>query len=402
MFENILIASEDPILGLTEKFSTDPRSNKINLGIGVYNDENGIAPILTSVKTAEKFLLEKEENKNYLNIEGSAEFALYTQRLLFGKNSELISNKHIRTAQTPGGTGALHIIAEFLAKKTKINRIWISNPTWPNHKNIFMAAGINVYEYPWYNYEKHLLDFENLWLTLQNEVQAGDAVLFHGCCHNPTGVDPTIEQWKKLAHLSQMNHWLPIFDLAYQGFSKSLEEDVRALRIFTQNHDEMMVASSYSKNMGLYNERVGSLTVISKNTNTVNAVFSQIKAIIRINYSNPPSHGAAIVTTILKDEDLKLLWHQELYRMRKRILDMRQLLVDTLQQKGLKKDLNFINNQHGMFSYSDLSKQQVVYLREKFGIYILDSGRINIASITSKNINYLCEAICSAVLSIKD
>ncbi|WWO99605.1 MAG: amino acid aminotransferase [Candidatus Dasytiphilus stammeri] len=398
MFENIPIALEDPILGLAEKFSTDPRSNKINLGIGVYNDEKTIAPVLTSVKKAEKLILEKEQTKNYLSIEGNAEFAFHTQILLFGENSELISTKRAITAQTPGGTGALRIIADFLANKTNIQRIWISNPTWPNHKNIFLATGLNVQEYPWYNPQTHLLDFDNLLSTLKNKVQPGDAVLFHSCCHNPTGIDPTIEEWKQLAQLSQINQWIPIFDFAYQGFSSSLEEDAKALRLFVEHHQEMIVASSYSKNMGLYNERVGSLTVIAKNADVVNAVFSQIKSIIRVHYSNPPAHGAAIVTTILKDKDLKLLWHQELSSMRQRICNMRQLFVNTLQ-KNIEKDFNFINKQHGMFSYSGLNKQQAVYLREKFGIYIVSSGRINIASITLSNINYLCKAICSVISS---
>ncbi|WWO95183.1 MAG: amino acid aminotransferase [Candidatus Dasytiphilus stammeri] len=399
MFENLPMAPEDPILGLTDEFYADPRSNKINLGIGVYNDEKTIAPILTSVKQAEKLILEKEQTKNYLSIEGSTEFAFHTQILLFGKDSEVISTKRARTAQTPGGTGALSIIADFLVKKSTINRIWISNPTWPNHNNIFSTAGLNVKEYPWYNQQTHLLDFDNLLLTLQKEVQPGDAVLFHGCCHNPTGVDPTIEQWKQLANLSQMNHWIPIFDFAYQGFSKSLEEDTKALRMFVEHHQEMIVASSYSKNMGLYNERVGSLTVIGKNSQIVNAMFSQIKTLIRVHYSNPPAHGAAIVTTILKHKDLKLLWHQELFNMRERICKMRQLFVHTLQQQGIKKDFNFINKQHGMFSYSGLNKQQVIFLRKHFGIYIVDSGRINIASITLTNINYLCKAISSVIKS---
>ncbi|WWP00233.1 MAG: amino acid aminotransferase [Candidatus Dasytiphilus stammeri] len=396
MFENIPIAPEDPILGLAEKFYADPRSNKINLGIGVYNDEKTIAPILTSVKQAEKIILETEQSKNYLSIEGSSEFAFHTQILLFGEKSEVLSTKRARTAQTPGGTGSLRIIADFLAKKTNINTIWISNPTWPNHNNIFFSAGLNVKEYPWYNQETHSLDFDKLLLTLKNQVQPRDAVLFHGCCHNPTGIDPTLEQWKQLAKLSQMNHWMPIFDFAYQGFSRSLEADAKALRLFVEHHQEMIVASSYSKNMGLYNERVGSLTVIAQNDEVANAVFSQIKNLIRVNYSNPPAHGAAIVTTILKNPHLKLLWHQELSSMRKRICDMRQLLVKTLQH-GIQKDFNFINKQYGMFSYSGLNKQQVTCLRKKFGIYIADSGRINIASITLNNINYLCQAICSVI-----
>ncbi|WWP01764.1 MAG: amino acid aminotransferase [Candidatus Dasytiphilus stammeri] len=396
MFETISSAPEDAILGLTEQFYNDSRSNKINLGIGVYTDENGSTPILNSVKKAEKILINKEQTKNYLSIEGIAEFAHCTQNLLFGESSNIIHNNLARTAQTPGGTGALRIAADFLAnQKNNTKRVWISNPSWPNHRNIFLAAGLNVYEYPWYNSENHSLDFDNLLSSLQSQVKAGDIVLFHSCCHNPTGVDPTIEQWKKLATLSKFNHWLPLFDFAYQGFANDLEKDAQGLRLFSKYNQEMIVASSYSKNMGLYNERVGALTIIAQTTMIADKVFSHIKATIRTNYSNPPFHGAAIVTTILSHEELRVIWHYELTIMRRRIRQMRQLFVSTLLKKGLQKDLSFIKSQNGMFSYSDLTKKQVMLLREKFGIYVLDSGRLNIASMTCHNMDFLCNAIIS-------
>lgn len=396
MFETISAAPDDAILGLTEQFYNDSRSNKINLGIGVYTDDTGSTPILNSVKNAEKILIKNEQTKNYLSIEGIADFAHYTQILLFGESSNIIHNNLARTAQTPGGTGALRIAADFLAnQKNNTKRVWISNPSWPNHRNIFLAAGLNVYEYPWYNSENHSLNFNKLLSSLQSQVKAGDIVLFHSCCHNPTGVDPTIEQWKNLATLSKINHWLPLFDFAYQGFANDLEKDAQGLRLFSKYNQEMIVASSYSKNMGLYNERVGALTIIAQTTMIADKVFSHIKATIRTNYSNPPFHGAAIVTTILSNEELRAIWHYELTIMRSRIRQMRQLFVSTLLKKGLKKDFSFINSQNGMFSYIDLTKKQVIRLREEFGIYVLNSGRLNIASMTCHNMDFLCNAIIS-------
>ncbi|WWP02213.1 MAG: amino acid aminotransferase [Candidatus Dasytiphilus stammeri] len=397
MFEAIVAAEEDAILGLNEHFSADTRSNKINLGIGVYTNENGKTPILDSVKIAEQKILETEQTKNYLRIEGMENFALYTQKLLFGNNNEILRLKNACTVQTPGGTGALRIAADFLVK-INIKRIWISNPTWLNHKNIFTAAGLEVCEYYWYESANHSLDFEKVFSTLQNKVKSSEVVLFHTCCHNPTGIDPTIEQWNQLAILSAMNNWLPMFDFAYQGFDRSLEEDCQGLRFFAHHNSEIIVASSYSKNMGLYNERVGALTIKTKDSNIANIVLSQLKSIIRTHYSNPPAHGANIVTTILEDISLRSMWEKELSIMRNRIKEMRTLFVNTLSKKNIKRDFSFIQNQHGMFSYTGLLPEEIINLRKKFAVYALTSGRINIASMTSNNMDYLCTAI-SAVLN---
>ncbi len=341
MFENIPLAAADPILGLLDIFRADDRQNKINLGIGVYKDETGRTPVLTSVKKAEQFLLENETSKNYLGIDGLPEFARCTQALLFGADSAIISAKRARTAQTPGGTGGLRVAADFLAKNTGTKRVWISNPTWPNHKNIFAAVGLETADYAYYDAAQHTLDFDGMLNSLQ-DAREGDVVLFHGCCHNPTGIDPTAAQWRALAELSRSKGWLPLFDFAYQGFARGLEEDAEGLRIFTQNHDEMIIASSYSKNFGLYNERVGACTLVAADTATADKVFSQLKSCIRANYSNPPAHGAAIVATILGSEALKALWEQELTEMRQRIQRMRQLFVSTLKEKGAEQDFSFI------------------------------------------------------------
>ncbi|WP_274850582.1 amino acid aminotransferase [Serratia marcescens] len=396
MFEKITAAPADPILGLTDIFRADARPNKINLGIGVYKDETGKTPVLTSVKKAEQYLLENETTKNYLGIEGIPAFASCTQELLFGKESPIVTDRRARTAQTPGGTGGLRVAADFIANQTSAKRIWISNPSWPNHKNVFSAVGLEVLEYAYYDAANHALDFDGLLNSLK-QAQAGDVVLFHGCCHNPTGIDPTAEQWAQLAELSAANGWLPLFDFAYQGFANGLEEDAQGLRIFAAKHQELIVASSYSKNFGLYNERVGACTIVAADAETADRAFSQVKAAIRANYSNPPSHGAAVVATILGNDALRAMWEQELTDMRQRIHRMRQLFVNTLQEKGAQQDFSFIIQQNGMFSFSGLTKEQVLRLREEFGVYAVNSGRVNVAGMTSDNMAPLCEAIVAVL-----
>lgn len=396
MFEKITAAPADPILGLTDIFRADARPNKINLGIGVYKDETGKTPVLTSVKKAEQYLLENETTKNYLGIEGIPAFASCTQELLFGKESPIVADRRARTAQTPGGTGGLRVAADFIANQTSAKRIWISNPSWPNHKNVFSAVGLEVLEYAYYDAAYHALDFDGLLNSLK-QAQAGDVVLFHGCCHNPTGIDPTAEQWAQLAELSVANGWLPLFDFAYQGFANGLEEDAQGLRIFAAKHQELIVASSYSKNFGLYNERVGACTIVAADAETADRAFSQVKAAIRANYSNPPSHGAAVVATILGNDALRAMWEQELTDMRQRIHRMRQLFVNTLQEKGAQQDFSFIIQQNGMFSFSGLTKEQVLRLREEFGVYAVNSGRVNVAGMTPDNMAPLCEAIVAVL-----
>ena len=396
MFESISAAPADPILGLADLFRADDRPHKINLGIGVYKDETGNTPVLTSVKKAEQYLLENETTKNYLSIDGLADFARCTQELLFGAENPLIAAGRARTAQTPGGTGALRVAADFLATQTAVKRVWVSNPSWPNHKNVFNAAGLEVCEYAWYDAENHQLDFDGMLAALQ-EAKAGDVVLFHGCCHNPTGIDPTAEQWSQLAQLSQAKGWLPLLDFAYQGFARGLNEDAEGLRIFAASHQELIVASSYSKNFGLYNERVGAITLVAADAATAETAFSQVKYTIRANYSNPPAHGAAVVATILSNQALRTIWEQELTDMRQRIQRMRQLFVNTLAEKGATRDFSFIIQQNGMFSFSGLTKDQVIRLRDEFAVYAVNSGRVNVAGMTPDNMSALCEAIVAVL-----
>ncbi|WP_442965944.1 amino acid aminotransferase [Psychromonas sp. Urea-02u-13] len=396
MFEQVSMASADPILGLTDAFKKDARSEKINLGVGIYKDESGQTPILATVKEAEKRLLATEKTKSYLTIEGIAAYGAAVQKLLFGADSEIITSNRARTAQVPGGTGALRTGADFARKKLGIRRIWVSNPTWANHGNVFTTAGLSVASYDYYNAETKDLDFDAMVASLQN-VEDGDLVLFHGCCHNPTGIDPTIEQWEILAKLIADIGAVPFFDFAYQGFAKGIEEDAQGLRIFAKYNKELLVANSFSKNFGLYNERVGGITLVAEDSDIADAAFSQIKSGIRSNYSNPPAHGAAIVTTILEDAELYAQWNIEVADMRVRIQEMRDLFVATLKEKGVEGDYSFISRQNGMFSFSGLTVEQVTRLKDEFAVYIVGSGRISVAGMTKDNMQPLCDAIAKVI-----
>ncbi|HHF6221328.1 TPA: amino acid aminotransferase [Haemophilus influenzae] len=389
MFEHIKAAPADPILGLGEAFKSETRENKINLGIGVYKDAQGTTPIMRAVKEAEKRLFDKEKTKNYLTIDGIADYNEQTKALLFGKDSEVIKSNRARTVQSLGGTGALRIAAEFIKRQTKAQNVWISTPTWPNHNAIFNAVGMTIREYRYYDAERKALDWDHLLEDL-SQASEGDVVLLHGCCHNPTGIDPTPEQWQELAALSAKNGWLPLFDFAYQGLANGLDEDAYGLRAFAANHKELLVASSFSKNFGLYNERVGAFTLVAENASTA---LTQVKSIIRTLYSNPASHGGATVATVLNDTQLRQEWENELTEMRERIKKMRHLFVQLLKEYSAEQDFSFIMEQNGMFSFSGLSPEQVDRLKEEFAIYAVRSGRINVAGITEDNIRYLCESI---------
>ena len=396
MFEQVSMAPADPILGLTDAFKKDPRNDKINLGVGIYKNEMGQTPILATVKEAEKRLLAEETTKSYLTIEGIAAYGDAVQTLLFGKGAEIIASKRALTAQVPGGTGALRTGADFAVTKLGIKKIWVSNPTWANHGNVFKTAGLEVVTYDYYDAETKDLDFDAMIASLQ-AVEAGDMVLFHGCCHNPTGIDPTQEQWDILAKLIAKLGAIPFFDFAYQGFGNGVEEDAQGLRKFAEHNKELLIANSFSKNFGLYNERVGGITLVAETNEIAQAAFSQIKAGIRSNYSNPPSHGAAIVTTILNDEKLYEQWVKEVADMRVRIQEMRDLFVATLKEKGVKGDFSFISRQLGMFSFSGLTVEQVNRLKEEFAVYIVGSGRISVAGMTKNNMQPLCDALAKVI-----
>lgn len=394
MFEQIQAAPADPILGLNDAYKNDQNPNKINLGVGVYKDELGNTPILKSVKQAEERLLAQEKTKSYLSIEGAPAYRSAVQTLLFGKDHNIITKQLAQTAHTPGGTGALRVAAEFIKKHLPEATIWVSNPTWANHQAIFQSVGLEVGSYAYYDADSKSLDFEAMLASL-SQIPEGDVVLFHGCCHNPTGIDPTPEQWYQLAKLCSKQGFLPLFDFAYQGFGQGLQEDAQGLRTFLEHVPEMLIASSFSKNFGLYNERVGALTILCETAEQAEATFTQIKRCIRTNYSNPPSHGSAVVAEILNDPELFALWESEVKAMRTRIHEMRSLFVNTLRIKGVSQDFSFISKQQGMFSFSGLSPDQVAQLRKEFGIYIVGSGRISVAGMTHDNMEPLCDAIAA-------
>ncbi|AUB87880.1 amino acid aminotransferase [Vibrio anguillarum] len=396
MFEKVVAAPADPILGLTEEFKKDPRTEKINLGVGIYKNEAGETPVLATVKKAEAALLESEKTKSYLTIEGTAEYGLAVQKLLFGDESEIVTQKLAKTAQAPGGTGALRVAGEFIKRQIGDVKVWISNPTWANHHGVFNAAGLETTQYSYYNAETKDKDFAAM-LTDLEQAQAGDIVLLHGCCHNPTGIDPTDKEWETLAKLVADKGLLPLFDFAYQGFAKGVEEDAQGLRTFAKYNKEILVASSFSKNFGLYNERVGAFTIVAGSTDVAETAFSQIKAIIRSIYSNPPAHGAAVVTYILNNAELRAEWENEVTEMRERIQEMRELFVTTLKAEGVKADFSFIERQNGMFSFSGLNKEQVARLKDELAIYIVGSGRISVAGMTKSNMGPLCRGIAAVL-----
>nr|BET44553.1 MAG: aspartate transaminase [Candidatus Aschnera chinzeii] len=394
MFKNLKYATTDPILGLTEIFNADTRTTKINLGIGVYVNEVGTTPILSSVKKAEKYLIKNENTKNYLNITGTIKFANVTEQLLFGDLDN--NNNYIQTVQTPGGTAALHISAILIAKFSNTKTIWISNPSWPNHNTIFNTVGLQIKYYPYYNFNDHKINFIEMLNALENTIP-GDIVLLHGCCHNPTGSDLTKEQWNTLSVIVAEKQLIPLFDFAYHGLANNLILDTECIKIFLQKIPNMIIVSSYSKNFSLYNERVGACTIITKNKHQTNKIISQLKLIIRSIYSNPPAHGAAIVSTILSNSSLKEEWIEELSNICNRIKLMRKLFVNTLEKHDIKNTFDFINNENGMFSIIGLSKKQINILRENYGIYLLDSGRLNFAALRESIIEYVVNAIKNVI-----
>jgi aspartate/tyrosine/aromatic aminotransferase len=392
MFENVPVAPPDPILGLNDSFERDPRENKINLSVGVFKDDAGKTPVLAAVKAAEKLLLEKEATKTYLGIDGLAEFNRHVRELLF---ADTVAVDQVATVQVPGGTAGVRLAADFLAEQLSGSRIWISNPTWVNHHSIFASAGVDVQVYPYLSSDKTKLDFTSMCETLRERTHTRDAVLLHACCHNPSGVDPTDAQWATIADLMAERELLPIIDFAYQGFGQGLQEDARGLRILQRRCGEVLVASSFSKNFGLYSERVGAMTAVLRSAEAATATLSQLKRIVRSNWSNPPRHGAAIVVTILDQPQLRSQWMSELDQMRQRIADMRHRFVALMKEKAPQKDFSFLLTQQGMFSFSGLSPLQVDQLKNEHGIYIVGSGRINVAGITTRNLIPLCDAVAA-------
>jgi aspartate/tyrosine/aromatic aminotransferase len=396
MFESLTMAPPDPILGLTDAFKKDPRPHKINLSAGVYKTEDNQTPVLDCVKRAERVMLERESSKTYLPIPGSEEYGTCVRELLFGAGHEVLTSGRAVSAQTPGGTGALRVAGDFIHKNLPGAAVWISDPTWANHGAIFQAAGLEVKKYPYYDFANNALNFDALAAALR-EVPSGDAVLLHGCCHNPSGMDPDAAQWETMAAIAKERGWLPLFDFAYQGFGDGLQQDAVGLRAFATEGCELLACSSFSKNFSLYNERVGGLTIVAKNADDAAKAMSNLKVSVRCNYSNPPAHGGAIITTILMDAELRSEWERELAQMRSRINHMRTLFVETLAAKGVTRDYSFIARQRGMFSFAGVTKEQVETLRDKHAIYIVSSGRVNVAGMTTGNMEYICEAFADVL-----
>ncbi len=394
MFEQLPMAPPDAILGLTEAYKKDSNPQKINLGVGVYQDESGATPILTSVKKAEELLLKQEQTKTYMPIQGPAEYGEAVQQLLFGAAG--IEKGRAQTAQTPGGTGALRVAGDFLKSANPQATIWMSDPTWANHKGVFGAAGLACKSYPYYNAETKSLDLEKM-LEAIAAMPEGDIILLHGSCHNPTGMDPAPEQWDRIAKAVWARNLVPVIDFAYQGLAEGIDKDAYSVRLFAQSGHEALVCSSFSKNFGLYCERVGALTVVGTDADSTEKAFSNVKIAIRQNYSNPPRHGGAIVTTVLSDAALRAEWEGEVAAIRERIRQMRELFVETLKAKGIQRDFSFITRQHGMFSFSGLSDAQVTALRETYGIYMVGGGRMNVAGMTRSNMDRLCQAIAEVL-----
>ncbi|WP_417749519.1 aromatic amino acid transaminase [Rosistilla oblonga] len=394
MFETIQTAPPDSILGLTEAFQKDANPAKINLSVGVYKDTSGQTPVLRCVKQAEETLLKTETTKGYLGIDGLPEYRQHVHGLVFG---DQVPASRVAVVQTPGGTGALRVAADLIAGQLKPAQIWLSNPTWANHNAIFTAAGVGVQTYSYLNAEKTGLDFDAMLEDLKTKPRTGDVVLLHACCHNPTGVDPTAEQWAQIAEVVRERGLLPLVDFAYQGFGQGITEDAVGIRTLLATCDEMLVASSFSKNFGLYSERIGSLSLVAKKPEEATAGLSQLKRVVRTNYSNPPRHGGAIVSTVLSSPELTTLWHEEVAEMRNRIAAMRSQFVTQMHQRQSKRDFSFLLSQSGMFSFSGLNPMQVDQLRNEYAIYIVGSGRINVAGMTDENLPRLCDAVAAVL-----
>ena len=374
MFSAVEMAPRDPILGLNEQFAADTNPAKVNLGVGVYYDDNGKLPLLQCVQAAEKTMMDKPTARGYLPIDGIAAYDAAVKTLVFGAGSEPVTSGRVATVQCIGGTGGLKIGADFLKKLNPNAKVLISDPSWENHRALFTSAGFTVESYPYYDAAKRNVNFDGM-LAALNAAPAGTVIVLHACCHNPTGYDITSAQWDQVVAVVKAKNLVPFLDMAYQGFGYGLKEDGAAVQKFVAAGLTCFVSTSFSKSFSLYGERVGALSVLCDSKEEADRVLSQLKIVIRTNYSNPPTHGGAVVATVLNNPELRALWEKELGEMRVRIKAMRQKLVDGLKAAGVKQDMSFITTQIGMFSYSGLSKDQMVRLRTEFGVYGTDTGR---------------------------
>ena len=396
LFSAVQMAPRDPILGLNEQFNADTNPAKVNLGVGVYFDDNGKLPLLQCVLAAEKAMMDAPKPHGYLPIDGIAAYDTAVKALVFGADSEPVKSGRLATIQALGGTGGLKVGADFLKKLNPNAKVLISDPSWENHRALFTNAGFKVESYRYYDEATRSLNFAGMLADL-NAAEAGTVVVLHACCHNPTGYDITAAQWDQVIAAVKARGLVPFLDMAYQGFGYGLAEDGAVIGKFVAAGLMFFVATSFSKSFSLYGERVGALSVVCKDKEEMSRVLSQLKIVIRTNYSNPPTHGGAIVTAVLSTPELRALWEKELGEMRARIKAMRQKLVDGLKAAGIKQDMSFITTQIGMFSYSGLSKDQMVRLRNEFGVYGTDTGRMCVAALNSKNIDYVCACIAKVI-----
>ena len=396
LFSSVELAPRDPILGLNEAFNQDSRSNKVNLGVGVYFTDAGKIPLLRAVQVAEKQRMENPTPRGYLPIEGIAAYNTGVQNLLFGQDSELSKNGRVVTAETLGGTGAMKIGADFIKRLKPNTTIYISDPSWENHRALFEAAGFTVNTYPYYDAATRGVNFEGMIAALNN-MPAESVVLLHACCHNPTGADLTNDQWGQIVDVCRKKNLIPFLDMAYQGFADGIDADGVSVRLFAASGLSFFVSSSFSKSFSLYGERVGALSIVTENKDETARVLSQIKRVIRTNYSNPPTHGGAVVAAVLNNPELRAMWEEELAEMRDRIKLMRNQLVEKLAAAGAKKDFGFVNHQRGMFSYTGLTADQVDKLMKDYGIYAVSTGRICIAALNSNNLDAVAKGIAAVL-----
>ena len=392
MFDRLNAVPPDPILGIISAYAADPSTTKIDLGIGVYRDEQGNTPILECVKKAEQMLDSTQTTKSYLGPPGVAGFNSAMTRLIFGADSAVVNEDRVRTIQTPGGTAALRVGADLIKAAAPDATVWASDPTWANHDAIFPAAGLRMESYPYFDRDLSDLRFGDMMIALQDK-GPGDVVLFHACCHNPCGVSPDPQQWEAITDLAAERGFTPMIDMAYMGFERGIEEDTLAVRLFTEKCPEVLVASSCSKNFAVYRERVGAISVVCETAGKAADVVTVINSITRKNYSMPPTHGTGIIDIILHSDELTGLWREEVDGMRNRINGLRKILSAKITEAGIEKDFSFLQRQSGMFSFLGLSVDQVRQLREEYSIYTVDSARVNVASFNDNNIDYFIEAL---------
>ncbi|MBK3749056.1 amino acid aminotransferase [Stutzerimonas balearica] len=392
LFSAVEMAPRDPILGLNEAFNSDTRPNKVNLGVGVYYNEDGRIPLLRAVAEAEQARIAAHAPRGYLPIEGIAAYDGAVQKMLFGADSALLADGRVVTIQALGGTGALKVGADFLKRLLPDATVAISNPSWENHRALFESAGFPVHQYAYYDAASHGVDRAGMLADLK-ALPARSIIVLHACCHNPTGVDLGIDDWKQVIEVLREKDHIPFVDIAYQGFGDGIEEDAAAVRLFAETGMTFFVSSSFSKSFSLYGERVGALSIVTGNRDESARVLSQVKRVVRTNYSNPPTHGATVVASVLNSPELRAMWETELGEMRERIRKMRLGMVEQLAAKGAKTDFSFVARQRGMFSYSGLTAEQVERLRVEFGVYAISTGRICAAALNERNLGYVTHAI---------